>query len=52
MADVQIGLGPVLSHEDLTMLERIHRAGIDIEIGIELLHRDAQSARHEQATEA
>ena len=44
VADVEVGLGAVLGDEDLAVLERVHRARIDIEIGIELLHGHAQSA--------
>ena len=30
--DVEVGLGAVVGHEDLAVLERVHRAGIDVEI--------------------
>ena len=52
VADVEVGLGAVLGHEDLAVLERVHRARIDVEIRIELLHRDAQTASPEQVSEA
>jgi len=38
VADVQVGFGTVLGDEHLAMLERIHRAGIDIEVRVQLLH--------------
>ena len=41
VADVEIGLGAVLGDEHLTVLEGVHRAGVDVQIRIQLLHRDA-----------
>ena len=37
VADVEIGFGAVLGDVDLTMLERVHRAGIDVDVGIKFL---------------
>ncbi len=51
VADVEVGLGPVLRHEDLAVLERAHRPRIDVEVRIELLQLDAQPACLQQATE-
>src|SRR5690606_3541046 len=50
--DVQVGLGAVVSDEDLTVLERVHGARVDVQIRIELLHHDAQTARGEQVAQA
>ena len=52
MADVQVGLGAVLGDEHLAVLERVHGAGVDVEIGVQLLHGDAQPAGDQQAAEA
>ena len=52
VADVEVGLGAVVGDEDLAVLERVHRAGVDVEVRVELLHGDAQPARLEQAAEA
>ena len=52
MTDVEVGLGAVVGDEDLAVLERVHRARVHVEIGIELLHRDAQAAGPEQMSEA
>jgi hypothetical protein len=41
--DVEVGLGSVVGHEDLAVLERVHRARIHVEIGIELLHHDPET---------
>ena len=51
VADVEIGLGAVLGHEHLAVLERAHRPGVDVDVRIELLHLHAQAARLEQAAE-
>ena len=52
VADVQVGLGAVVGDEDLTVLERVHRAGVDVEVRVELLHLDAQAAHLEQPAQA
>ena len=52
VADVEVGLGAVVGDEDLAVLERVHRAGVDVEVGVELLHRDAQAAGAQQVAEA
>ena len=50
--DVQVGLGAVVGDEHLAVLERVHRARVDVEVRVELLHRDPQPARLQQAAEA
>ncbi len=52
MADVQVGLGAVVGDEDLSVLEGVHRARVDVEVGVELLHHHAQSASGEEVAEA
>ncbi len=52
VADVEIGLGAVIRDEDLAVLERVHGARIHVQIGIELLHDDAESARSEEVSQA
>ena len=44
MPDVEVGLGAVVGDEDLAVLERVHRPGVDVEVRVELLHRHAQAA--------
>ena len=51
VADVQVGLGTVLGDEDLTMLERVHRSRIDVEVGVQLLHRDLEATSLEKRPE-
>ena len=41
MAKIEVGLGAVVRHEDLTVLVGRHRARIDVDIGIQLLEGDA-----------
>jgi hypothetical protein len=48
--NIKIGLGAIIGNKNLAMLKWIHGARIDIEIGIELLHGDADSASYEKAT--
>ena len=48
VAEVEVGLGAVLGHEDLAVLVGRHRAGVDVDVRIELLQRDAQPARDQQ----
>ena len=51
VADVEVGLGPVLRHEDLAVLERAHRPRVDVEVRVELLELDAEAARLQQTAE-
>ena len=46
--EVQVGLGPVVGDVNLAVLERAHRARIDVDVGIELEEIDADPARLEQ----
>ncbi len=52
VAEVEVGLGAVVGDEDLAVLERAHRAGIDVQVRVELLQSDAQPAAFEQAADA
>jgi hypothetical protein len=44
MAQVEVGLRAVVQDEDLAVLEGVHRAGVDVDIGVELLVGDPESA--------
>jgi hypothetical protein len=48
MAEVEVGLGAVIRHIDFAMLIGRHRAGIDIQIGIELANAHTISTRLQQ----
>ena len=51
VADVEVGLGPVLRDEHLAVLEGAHRPWVDVQVRVELLHLDAQAARLQEAAE-
>jgi hypothetical protein len=50
--DVEVGFRAVLGDEHLAVLERVHRSRIDVQIGVELLHHDAQAACGEEIAQA
>ena len=47
--EVEVGLAAVVGDEHLAVLERVHRARIDVDVRVELLHRDPQATGLEQA---
>ena len=51
VAEVEVGLGPVVGDEDLAVLVRAHRARIDVEIGVELAQPHLVAARLQQRAE-
>ena len=51
MAEVEVGLRAVVEHIHFAVLIRIHRAGIHVQIWIELLQRDLEAAIFEQRAE-
>ena len=51
VAQVEVGLGTVLGHEDLAMLVGAHRPRIDVEVGVELAQANAIAARLEERAE-
>src|SRR5256884_9985816 len=51
MAEVEIGLCAVVGHVDFAVLKRGHRAGVDVDVGIELLNRDLEPPLGEQPAE-
>ena len=48
VAEIEVGLAAVVEHVDLPVLIGAHRAGIDVDVGVELLHLDPQAAGLEQ----
>ncbi len=38
MSQIQIRLRAVVGHEDLAVLYRVHGAGVDVDVRVELLH--------------
>ena len=51
VAEVEVGLAAVVGDEHLTVLEGVHRARVDVDVRVELLHRDPEAAGLEQATQ-
>ena len=51
VAEVEVGLGAVVGDEHLAVLERRHRARIDVEVRIELDEGDFEAARFEDRGE-
>jgi hypothetical protein len=51
VAEVEIGLATVVGHEDLTVLERVHRSRIDVDVRVEFLHRDPKAPTLEEPSE-
>ena len=49
--EIEVGLGAILRHEHLSVLERAHRAGIDVDVGIELEKGDLDTAGFEDCSE-
>ena len=52
MAQVQVGLGAVVSHKDLAVLQRAHRAGVHVDIRVQFLACHFQAAGLQQAAQA
>src|SRR5690606_14643533 len=46
--DIKIGFCAVVGDEYLPVLERVHCPRVDVEVGVELLHRHPESAGLEQ----
>src|SRR5690606_12008248 len=44
MTEVEIGLGAIMGDEHFTVLERAHRAGIDVDVWVKLDHSYPQAA--------
>ena len=51
VAQVEVRLGAVLGDEHLAVLERAHRARVDIDVRVELLDLDPLPAAHEEAAD-
>ena len=51
VAEVEVGLGAVLGHEDLAVLERAHRPRVDVDVRVELLQLDPEAAGDEEAAD-
>ena len=52
MAEIEIGLGPVVGDVDFAVLIGAHRPRIDVQIGIELANADLVAARLQQGRQS
>ncbi len=43
VTEVEVGLSPVVGDEDLTVFAGVHRAGINVEVGVKFAHRDFEA---------
>ncbi len=48
VAEVEVGLAAVVEHVDFAVLVGAHRARIDVDVRVELLHADCEAAGFEQ----
>jgi hypothetical protein len=48
---VEVGLAAVVGDVHLAVLERVHRARVDVDVGVELLHRDPEAPGLEQPSQ-
>src|SRR5690606_27381417 len=51
-ADVEVGLGAVVRDEDLAVLVRAHRAGVDVDVRVDLDGRDRVPPRPQEGPDA
>ena len=51
VTEVEVGLALVVGDEHLAVLEGVHRPGIDVDVRVELLHRDPQAPTLQQSPE-
>ena len=51
MPEIEVGLATVVGDENLTVLERVHGARVDVDVRVELLHRDPQATSFQEPAE-
>ncbi len=51
MAEIEVGLAAIVGDEHLAMLIRAHRPRVDVDVGVELLHRHRVAVAFEEATD-
>src|SRR5439155_883865 len=52
LADVEVGFSAVVEHIDFAVLVGAHRAGVDVDVRVELLHPHAEPAPLQQHADA
>ena len=48
VTEVEVGFAAVVGHEDLAMLEGVHRPRVDVDVGVQLLHRHPEAPALQQ----
>ena len=51
VTEVEVGFTPVVGYEDLTVLERVHGAWVDVDVRIQLLDHDPEATLLEEAAQ-
>ena len=51
VSNVQVGFRTVVGDKDFTVLEGVHRTGVDVQVGVELLHGHGEATRAKKLTE-
>ena len=51
VAEIEVGLAAVVGDEDLAVLVGAHRARVDVDVGVQLLERDAEAPRLQERTD-
>jgi len=51
VAEIEVGFSAIVGDEDLTMLERVHRPRVDVDVRVQLLVDDFQSPGFEESAE-
>ena len=51
VTEIEVGFRTIIRDENLTMLDRVHRTRIDVDVRIELLHGNLIAARLQKTTE-
>ena len=52
VSQVQVCFGAVFKHVYFAVLEGVHSAGIDVQVGVKLLHGDANAAVLQQRSQS
>ena len=51
MSDVEVGFSTIVGDKNFTVLEGVHRTGVDVQVGVELLHGHGEATRAKKLTE-
>jgi hypothetical protein len=51
VTEVEVGFGTVIEYIHFTVFIRVHRARVDVQVRVKLLHDDPQATEFEQSAE-